>query len=136
MTELIRLGLIVAGILALLVGGTMLVSRISQFFRARFCLNIWPGMIFLALSFVCGGYAGTALAGKQDLQIELMIGLLVVAVALLALAAALDIRRAGVGWGLLALCIQAILALCFVLVTVVAVFWAMLKKIARRPKEG
>lgn len=136
MTEITQLGLIVAGILALLVGGAMLVSRIAQFYQTRFELNIWPGVIFLALSFVCGGYAGTAVAGQQELQTAIIVGLFVIAAVLLSLAVLLDIHWAGVGWGLLALLLQAVLAVCFVFVVIVIVFWFVLKRIVTRSKKS
>lgn len=135
MAELAQFGLIVAGILALMVGGTILVNRIVRFYMERFNLSIWPGMVFLTLSLVCGGYAGTALAGKQGLEPIIIIALFAVCAALLILTMALDIRRAGVGWGLLALSVQLVLALCFVLVTVAAVFWFFLKRFAPSSKS-
>lgn len=135
MVQMIWLGLIVAGLLALLLGGVLLVGRIAGYYQARFNLSIWPGMVFLIPAFACAGIAGTAVAGGQELPFTVVIGLVAAAVALLVLTGALDIRKAGLAWGLVVLVVQSALAVCFVLVVVALVFKGLAQKLLLRKKE-
>lgn len=128
MTQMIWLGLIVAGVLALVLGGILLVGRIAGYFQSRFNLSIWPGMVLLTLAFVCAGIVCSAVVGEQELPTAVMVGLLAAAIVLLILAGSLNIRKAGPGWGLVALLLQGVLAACFILVVVALVFKRLVQK--------
>lgn len=88
---------------------TIAVRKVSAYYRREFNYSIWSGVALVILSFALTGYG---LYNEQSINIWLIIASVIV----FAFSVLLDIRHAGLAMGLLALLLQIVLALFFILV--------------------
>lgn len=121
---LIEMLLIIVGAIAVILALITIVHRASRYYRERYNISIWSGVLLLLFTIVTGGFAFTHFDTPS-------IPLIIVAVILFVLTAFLDVRHAGFGMGFLALLLQAFLSASFVLVIAVSVIAFAFRSIRR-----
>lgn len=122
--ELLTVAAIIAGIIAAILGLIAIIKKISEFYKRRFQFSIWSGVLLLVLSL-----AFLAIAGSDNIQ-DSTVYILITLAALLVIATIFnDIRLAKIGWGLIALSIQIVLAVCFVFLVFFALIAYVIKKV-------
>ena len=111
---------LILGMVALILVMATVVRRISAFYRSRYNFSIWSGVIVIVLSYALSGYC---YARYEKISLPII----AVSIVLLLITGILNIRLAGVGLGLLAFFVEAVLAVFFALI----VFLALLLWIVR-----
>lgn len=120
--------LTIVAIIAIVVVGAIAaiaaIAKVTAFFKQRFSFSIWSGVLLFVLALSLSVIAIATDIGTQGQFI-----LLTLSAFLVLLTGYNDIRLAGGGWGVVALCLQMLFSLGFILVVAVALVMFVLKKI-------
>lgn len=116
--------LIAIGAVACLFLLITVVRHISAFYRDRYRMSIWAGVFLLAITAVLIPLAVCHYIGEETLVL-IIAGVLAITTALL------DVLHAGIGMGIIAFLIQAILAVAFIGVVAVAIILYIVRSLRR-----
>lgn len=122
--ELLTLAVTIAGIIAAIIGLIVVVKKISAFYRARFQFSIWSGVLLLLIAFALLVISETSEIAQSTAYI-----MLAATAAIAIITIYNDIRLAGFWWGILALFLQILFSLCFVIFIFCALVGLVMKKI-------
>lgn len=122
--------LTIVAIIAVVVVGAIAaiaaIAKVTAFYKQRFSFSIWSGVLLFVLALSLSVIAIATDIGTQGQFI-----LLTLSAFLVLLTGYNDIRLAGGGWGVVALCLQMLFSLGFILVVAVALIMFVLKKLFR-----
>lgn len=122
--ELVTLVAIIAIVIVLIIGAITAIRKVFAFYKQRFHFSLLSGVLLFVLSLSLVTITGTA-----EMNDKLRYTFLAVSIILIILTGYNDFRLAGIGWGLLAVGIQAVISLCFVFLILLAVVGFILKKV-------
>lgn len=124
MEELLTLAAIIAIFIVIIIGMISIVRKISAFYTQRFQFSIWSGVLLfiLALSFVL-------IIGSAEIKTQTMYILGILSLLLVAITVYNDIRLAGIGWGLLAVCLQILFSFFFIFFILFAIVGFFMRKV-------
>lgn len=121
--ELLTLAVIIAGIIAAIIGLIVVTQKISAFYKQRFNFSIWSGVLLLV------GALALLLASTSDgVSRQAMYIMTGISVILAILTIYNDIRLAGFAWGSLAVILQIVFSLSFIFLIFFALVGFMMKK--------
>ena len=118
------IAIVVVGAIAAIVA----IAKVTAFYKQRFTFSIWSGVLLFVLALSL-----SVIAISTDLGTQGQIILLTLSAFLVLLTGYNDIRLAGGGWGVIALCLQMLFSLGFILVVAVAIIMFVLKKVFKMP---
>ena len=122
--EVLELILIIAGIIALIIGIVAVIQNCVKFFRQKYGFSVWSGVLFLIFGIVIVGYDITHYMAEN--MVLLIVGGLLFLLTLIQ-----DIRLAK--WmGICAFILQMFLSLVFIALIALAVFAFIIKTITKR----
>lgn len=121
--ELLSLVAIIAIVIASVIGVISFVRNISAYYRDRFRFSIWSGVFIFLFAIALLILAVSSSTGTGVFIFEL------IAVLLAALVIYKDVRLAGFGWGVLAVGLQTLFAISFLLVLVVLLVSYFIRRI-------
>lgn len=122
--ELLTLAATIAGIIAAIIGLIVVVKKISAFYRARFQFSIWSGVLLFLIALALLIISETSEIAQSTVYI-----MLAAAAAIAIITIYNDIRLAGLWWGVLALFLQILFSLCFVIFIFCALVGLAMKKL-------
>lgn len=122
--ELLTLAAAIAGIIAVIIGLIVVVKKISAFYKARFQFSIWSGVLLLLVALALLTISATIEITKSTAYIMLAAAAVIVSITIYN-----DMRLAGFGWGTLAVFLQVVFSLCFVVFIFCALVGLVMKKI-------
>ena len=122
--ELMECLLIIVGAIIVLFLLVAIVLRITAYYRQRFNMSVWPGMLMLALAVVMLVYS---IYHYRYFYMPIVIA----AGILLLITCILDMAHAGFGMGLLALIFQTVLAAAFILVIIIAIILMVVRSLRK-----
>lgn len=124
MEELFTLVAIIAIFIVIIIGMIRIVRKISAFYTQRFQFSIWSGVLLfiLAISFIL-------IIGSTEVRTQTMYILGILSLLLAAITVYNDIRLAGIGWGLLAVCIQVLFSFFFIFFILFAIIGFFMRKV-------
>lgn len=119
--------LTIVAIIAIVVIGAIAViaalAKVTTFYKQRFGFSVWSGVLLFALALSL-----SVIAIATDLGTQVQFILLTLSAFLVLLTGYNDVRLAG-GWGVVALCLQILFSLGFILVVVVALIMFVSQKV-------
>lgn len=121
--ELLYLVAIIAIAIVSVSGIMSFVRNISAYYRDRFRFSIWSGVVILLFAIALLILAGSSGNETSVFIVELIVALLV------ALVIYKDIRLAGFSWGVLAMGLQTLFAISFLLMLVVLLVSYFIRRI-------
>lgn len=120
--------LAIVAIIAIVVVGAIAtiaaLAKVTAFYKRRFGFSVWSGVLLFVLAL---SLSVIAIATNLGTQVQFI--LLTLSAFLVLLTGYNDIRLAGGGWGVVALCLQTLFSLGFILVVAVALISFVLKRV-------
>lgn len=121
--ELLTLASIIVVMIAIITGTITVLKNVSDFYRDRFRFSIWSGVFLFVVALSLVILSGSLSSQGASANFIGIISAIIVAVTIYN-----DIRLAGFGWGVLAVCLQILLSFCLLFI----VMFALISYIARK----
>lgn len=122
--EFLTIVAIIAIVLAGAIAAIAALVKVTAFYKQRFGFSIWSGVLLFILALSL-----SVVAIATDLGTQCQFVLLTLSAFLVLLTGYNDVRLAGGGWGVVALCLQILFSLGFILVVVVVLSMFVLQKV-------
>lgn len=122
--ELLTLAATIAGIIATIIGLIVVVKKISAFYKTRFQFSIWSGVLLFLIAL-----ALLIISESSEIAQSTAYIILVVTAVIAIITIYNDIRLAGFWWGILAIFLQILFSLCFVIFIFCALVGLVMKKV-------
>lgn len=122
--ELLTLAATIAGIIAVTIGLIVVVKKISAFYKARFQFSIWSGVLLFLMALALLIISESSEIAQSTAYIMLAVAAVIAIITIYN-----DIRLAGLWWGILAIFLQILFSLCFVIFIFCALVGLMMRKV-------
>lgn len=122
--QLLTIAAVVAGVIAIVVFLIIAVKKVSTFYKQRFQFSIWSGVLLLVMALASLLISTTDGVTQQMIYITSGVSFILAALTIYN-----DIRLAGFVWGCIAILLQIVFSLSFVLLIFLALLGVVMKKL-------